>query len=198
MNSFRHRTLLAHLMTCEVGSVHSKNLLQVPKINFRGVFLGWVHLQRNLFFLWMTIISHVSLYRAGWQPLVSLGKNIFFSTAHYISRLLRNTSFERSKKCRCWQTCRERRINLPTYQHCKWKAAGQWSQHRRSPPSRQLSQVSWLVALPLLRGSLSGFRFFSPSSDFGGASSVCICCKWIDLTSLGLRLINSMCRLQVD
>lgn len=65
-----------------------------------------------------------------------------------------------------------------TYQHWRWKAAGQWSQHSKSPPSRQLSQVSWLVALPLLRTSLTNFRLlFSISSDFGGANSVWICCK---------------------
>lgn len=64
----------------------------------------------------------------------------------------------------------------PTYQHWRWNAAGQWSQHSRSPPSRQLSQVSWLVARPLLRTSLTNFRLrFSTSSDFGGASSVWIC-----------------------
>jgi len=64
------------------------------------------------------------------------------------------------------------------YQHWRWKAAGQWSQHSKSPPSLQLSQVSWLVALPLLRTSLTNFRLlFSTSSDFGGANSVWICCK---------------------
>lgn len=64
------------------------------------------------------------------------------------------------------------------YQHWRWKAAGQWSQQSRSPPSRQLSQVSWLVALPLLRTSLTSFRLrFSTSSDLGGASNVWICCK---------------------
>lgn len=69
-------------------------------------------------------------------------------------------------------------VAFATYQHWRWKAAGQWSQHSRSPPSRQLSQVSWLVALPLLRTSLTNFRLlFSTSSDFGGASSVWICCK---------------------
>jgi len=65
-----------------------------------------------------------------------------------------------------------------THQHCRWKAAGQWSQHSRSPPSRQLSQVSWLVALPALLVLLSGFLvLFSPSSDLGGASRVWICCR---------------------
>ncbi|TNN62622.1 hypothetical protein EYF80_027140 [Liparis tanakae] len=58
------------------------------------------------------------------------------------------------------------------FRHWRWKAAGQWSQHSRSPPSRQLSQVSWLVALPLLRTSLTNFRLlFSTSSDFGGANT---------------------------
>lgn len=67
---------------------------------------------------------------------------------------------------------------LAPHQHCRWKAAGQWSQHSRSPPSRQLSQVSWLVALPLLRTSRTNFRLlFSTSSDFGGANRVWICCK---------------------
>lgn len=67
-------------------------------------------------------------------------------------------------------------VCLVMYQHCRWKAAGQWSQHSRSPPSRQLSQVSWLVARPALLLLLSNFRLrFSPSSDFGGASKVWIC-----------------------
>lgn len=34
------------------------------------------------------------------------------------------------------------RAEKKSYQHRRWKAAGQWSQHRRSPPSLQLSQVS--------------------------------------------------------
>lgn len=71
---------------------------------------------------------------------------------------------------------RQRRRREP-YQHWRWKAAGQWSQQSRSPPSLQLSQLSWLVALPLRRGSFSGLLlFFSPSSLLGGASRAWICC----------------------
>lgn len=74
------------------------------------------------------------------------------------------------------------------YQHWRWKAAGQWSQHRRSPPSLQLSQLSWLVALPLLRGSFSGFRLrFSASSDLGGASRAWICCTHIQTACVHTR-----------
>lgn len=77
--------------------------------------------------------------------------------------------------CRC--VCQNKYTeSCVVYQHCRWKAAGQWSQHSRSPPSRQLSQVSWLVARPALLLLLSNFRLrFSPSSDFGGASKVWIC-----------------------
>lgn len=74
------------------------------------------------------------------------------------------------------------------YQHWRWKAAGQWSQHRRSPPSLQLSQLSWLVALPLLRGSFSGFRLrFSASSVLGGASRAWICCTHIQTACVHTR-----------
>lgn len=74
------------------------------------------------------------------------------------------------------------------YQHWRWKAAGQWSQHRRSPPSLQLSQLSWLVALPLRRGSFSGFRLrFSASSVLGGASRAWICCTHIQMACVHTR-----------
>lgn len=180
MNSFKQT--LHPAGSLRVRSVHSKNLMQVPKINFQGEpNLGWVHLKRNLClrYKWQWYSMLLCKNREGWlSTLLSLRKKIILRLPS--SYLCCWELWKTSEKLRSWHSCRERRIKLATYQHCKWKAAGQWSQHRRSPPSRQLSQVSWLVALPLLRDSLSGFRFFSPSSDFGGASSVCICWKWID------------------
>lgn len=78
------------------------------------------------------------------------------------------------------------------YQHWRWKAAGQWSQHKRSPPSLQLSQLSWLVALPLLRDSFSGFRLrFSVSSVLGGASRAWICCTHIQTACVHIRSSRS-------
>lgn len=101
----------------------------------------------------------------------------FWKKLDYLNRTAGSHS-ESSKICTILTKLVGYKYHFHTYQHCRWKAAGQWSQHRRSPPSWQLSQMSWLVALLFLRTSLSLLRFlFSPSSDLGGASSVWICCN---------------------
>lgn len=52
----------------------------------------------------------------------------------------------------------------------------------------QLSQLSWLVALPLLRDSFSGLRLrFSASSVLGGASRAWICCTHIQTACVHIR-----------
>ena len=57
-----------------------------------------------------------------------------------------------------------------TYQHCRWKDDGHWSQHSRSPPSLHASQESRLTVLVGLRyiASLAACLRLE-SSDCGGA-----------------------------
>ena len=67
-----------------------------------------------------------------------------------------------------------------TYWQSKWKAAGQRSQQSRSPPSLQLSQQSWLTALPRRCSTVLPLRLDrrEESSLIGGATSLWICWKY--------------------
>lgn len=66
-----------------------------------------------------------------------------------------------------------------SHQHWGWKAAGQRSQSRSSPPSPQPSQALRFAARLFLW--TSSFRLaFPPSSSLGGASRVWICCGVAD------------------
>ena len=71
-----------------------------------------------------------------------------------------------------------------THWHCKWKAAGQRSQHSRSPPSLHESQQSWFTDFPCRRYSFATLlALFTGISLTGGATSFWISWKRIEIFS---------------